>query len=183
MTAMTSLSSLHGQVPFDGWTVDDLPDSELRCELVDGSLLVTPPATPRHQEVAGALVRLLEPALPAQWRAVATQGLYFDTRNYRVPDLLVYDRGATRRGRITPGDVHLAVEIMSPGSVSTDRVAKPAQYAAAGIPHFWRLELDPLLLVVHRLAGEAYDVVGEFDDEVALQEPLTVRFRVPALLD
>ena len=180
---MTSLSSLHGQVPFEGWTVDDLPDSELRCELVDGGLLVTPPPGLRHQEVADALLHVLAPVVPAAWRAVAPQGLYFDERNYRVPDLLVYDRAASARGRVTPGDVHLAVEITSPGSVSTDRVAKPAQYAAAGIPHFWRLELDPLVLVVHRLAGTSYDVVGRFDGAVRLQEPLPVSFRVPALLD
>jgi len=170
------------QMPVDGWTVDDLPDDELRYELVDGGLLVTPPPLPRHQEVAGALVQLLQPVLPGTWRAVMSQGLSLDRRNYRVPDVLVYDRAASSRGRITPPDVHLAVEVMSPGSVSTDRVAKPAQYAAAGIPHFWRLELDPLLLVVHHLVGDAYEVVGRLSDEVHLDEPVSVAFRLTDLL-
>jgi hypothetical protein len=31
---------------------------------------------------------------------------------------------------------------MSPGSVNTDRTDKPAEYATAGINHFWRVELD-----------------------------------------
>ena len=171
------------QVPFDGWTVDDLPDDELRYELVDGGLLVTPPPLPRHQEVAQALVRALEAVLPRPWRAVMSQGLYLDRRNYRVPDVLVYDRAASARDRITPADVLLAVEVMSPGSVSTDRVTKPAQYAAAGIPHFWRLELDPLLLVVHRLSGSSYEVVAQLDDAVALDEPVPVAFRLAELLD
>ena len=171
------------EMPVDGWTVDDLPDDELRYELVDGGLLVTPPAVPQHREVAQALAQLLAPALPGAWRAVAPQGLHLDARNYRVPDVLVYDRAASARGRIPPADVHLAVEIMSPGSVSTDRVAKPAQYAAAGIGHFWRLELDPLLLVVHRLAGDAYEVVGRLTDEVVLDVPVPVAFRLAALLD
>lgn len=170
-------------VPYDGWTVDDMPELEGPCELVDGGLLVTPPGSPRHQAVAMALAVLLQPALPQKWRATAPQGLYLDERNYRVPDLLVYDRAAVDRGRISPPDVHLVGEVMSPGSVSTDRVTKPAQYAAAGIPYFWRLELDPLVLVVHRLAGRAYEEVGRFEDEVRLDEPVAVRFRLARLLD
>jgi Uma2 family endonuclease len=171
------------QVPVDGWTVDDLPDDRLRYELVDGGLLVTPPPVPRHQEVAMALAVLLTPALPRAWRATTAQGLYFDARNYRVPDVLVYERAASARGRITPPDVHLAVEVMSPGSVSTDQVTKPWQYAAAGIRHFWRLELDSLLLVAHRLVGSSYEVVGRYEDEVALKTPVPVRLRLASLLD
>lgn len=170
-------------VPYDGWTVDDMPELEGPCELVDGGLLVTPPGTPRHQAVAMALAVVLQPALPREWRATAPQGLYLDDRNYRVPDLLVYDRAAVDRGRITPGDVHLVGEVMSPGSVSTDRVAKPAQYASAGIPHFWRLELDPLVLVVHDLVGDVYREVARFDDIVSVVEPVGIDFRVAALLD
>ncbi len=171
------------QVPFDGWTVDDLPDVEFRYELVDGALLVTPPPVPRHQEASAALLMVLAPLLPPSWRAAVDPGLWFDQRNYREPDVLVYDRAASGRGRIVPAEVHLAVEVMSPGSVSTDRVAKPAQYAAAGISHFWRLELDPLVLVVHRLAGQSYEVVGRYEDEVALDEPVPVAFRLGTLLD
>jgi hypothetical protein len=74
------------------------------------------------------------------------------------------------------------VEVMSPSSVSNDRVTKPVQYAAANIPHFWRLEVDPLVLVVHRLAGSAYEVVGHYDDEVELDEPVPVAFRLAELL-
>ena len=173
------------QVPVDGWTVDDLLDDEYaRCrELVDGALVVSPAAELRHDEAAMSLWTSLSAVLPAHVRALTGTGVHFDRRNYRVPDVLVYDRAASGRGRITPADVVLAVEVMSPGSVSTDRVTKPAQYAAAGIPHFWRLELDPMLLVVHRLVGDAYEVVGLFSDEVQLDEPLPVAFRLSTLLD
>lgn len=172
-------------VPFDGWTVDDLSDDDTSrlCELVDGALLVTPPPSLRHQEVGIALQHLLARSLPPAWRCVTEAGLHFDQHNYRRPDVLVYDRTASARGRIAPSDVHLAVEIVSPGSVSTDRIAKPAQYAAAGIVSFWRLELDPLVLVVHRLAGDVYEVVGRFDDEVAVDDPVELRFPLATLLD
>ena len=173
------------QVPVDGWTVDDLPDDEYSrlYELVDGALLVTPPARLRHDEAAAALSLLLRTAVAPDQRVLTARGVYFDRRNYRVPDVVVYDQGASARDRITAADVHLVVEVMSPGSVSTDRVAKPAQYAAAGIPHFWRLELDPLVLVVHRLVDDADEVVGRYDDEVRLDEPVPVAFRLATLLD
>ncbi|HWG94280.1 MAG TPA: hypothetical protein VNU66_08665 [Mycobacteriales bacterium] len=47
----------------------------------------------------------------------------------------------------------------------------------------WRLELDPLLLVVHRLAGSAYEVVAQHHDVVELDEPVPVAFRLGDLLD
>lgn len=170
------------QVPADGWTVDDLPEDG-RYELVDGALLVTPPPSLRHSVAAASLARLLLPHLPVGLGVLTEPGVHFDLRNYRQPDVVVYDRRAHVRDRIAPTDVLLTVEVMSPSSVSTDRVTKPAQYAAAGIPHFWRLELDPLLLLVHRLAGDAYEVVGSYDDEVALDEPVPLAFRVSTLLD
>lgn len=171
-------------VPYDGWTVEAMPDDELfrHCELVDGALVVNPPPTLRHQEVAMDLAMLLRPRLAEAWRVVVEPGVQFDRRNYRQPDVVVYDAAASARERIEPRDVLLAVEVMSPASVSTDRVAKPAQYAAAGIPHFWRLELDPLLLVVHRLLEASYEVTGRYDDEVVLTEPVEVSFRMATLL-
>ena len=42
-----------------------------------------------------------------------------------------------------PQDCALVIEVMSPGSVTTDQNDKPAKYAAARIAHFWRVEHAP----------------------------------------
>jgi Uma2 family endonuclease len=144
---------------------------------------VTPPPALRHQLATSSLLRVLLPQLPTGLAVVVEPGLHFDDRNYRQPDVVVFDRRALAGDRLAPRDVLLAVEVMSPSSVSTDRVTKPAQYADAGIPHFWRLELDPLLLVVHRLAGDAYEVAGRLTDDVRLDEPVPVAFRLATLLE
>ena len=178
---MTAMATVAFPYPVDAFTVDDLPE-DVRCELVDGALLVVPPAELRHDEVAAALVAVLHAVLPHDLRVMGPRGVHFDRRNYRVPDVVVYRRAARDRNRIDPENAVLVVEVVSPSSVSTDRVAKPAQYAAAGIPHFWQLELDPLVLVTHAL-GDAYRVTGRYDDEVAVDEPVPLRFRLEELLD
>lgn len=78
--------------------------------------------------------------------------------SYRLPDLIVVP-GALVGQRINPmpaAQVLLAVEVVSPGSVTTDRITKPAQYAAAGIPNYWRVETEPALsLTAYRLDENA----------------------------
>lgn len=39
-------------------------------------------------------------------------------------------------------DVVLAVEIISPGSRRMDTVVKQGEYADAGIPHYWVVDID-----------------------------------------
>lgn len=178
---MTVMQTLH--VPPDGWTVDEVPEIEGRWELVDGVLLVTPPEAPRNSRAASRLHLLLAPQLADGWEVLIGGGLSFDQRNHRMPDLLVCRSTAVDAGRVRAADVLLAVEVMSPSSVSTDRVTKPAQYAAAGIPHFWRFEPKARLLVTSELAGDVYRETARFDDLVAVREPVPLAFRLGDLFD
>ncbi|MFI5621619.1 Uma2 family endonuclease [Streptomyces sp. NPDC051567] len=58
------------------------------------------------------------------------------------PDIAVIDSDAAASLTV---DAHvlIVVEIASPSTRVTDRKMKPALYAAAGIPYYWRLELEP----------------------------------------
>lgn len=175
----------------DGWSVDDLhalPDDGNRYELLDGRLLVSPPPELSHQHLVSGLVSVLRQQLPQGLTAVAAPGLYYDPRNYRVPDVAVFPRAVLERPRprLAPPDVLLAVELVSPGSARVDRVLKPAEYAAAGIASFWRWETEDGVLVVHDLRGEGdgagYREVARFDDVVEVERPAPLRFRVADLL-
>jgi Uma2 family endonuclease len=78
--------------------------------------------------------------------------------SYRTPDLAVVRTSLVglRTRPIPPSDVLLAVEVVSPSSVTTDRITKPAQYASAGIPAYWRVETSPeVSLTAYVLPGEA----------------------------
>ena len=51
----------------DGFTVEDRlarPDDGLRYELIDGSMIVSPPPVPRHQRVVNRLMEQMRPGLP-----------------------------------------------------------------------------------------------------------------------
>ncbi|HYS38016.1 MAG TPA: Uma2 family endonuclease [Pseudonocardiaceae bacterium] len=58
----------------------------------------------------------------------------------RRPDVVVYDASLPDDAALRPEHCMLVVEVMSPGSVTADQIDKPAEYAAAGIEHFWRVE-------------------------------------------
>lgn len=71
--------------------------------------------------------------------------MVIDNRNAPKPDVVVFDQaGLDIRTveQIPVEKVVLAVEVVSEGSRLADRFAKPALYAQAGIPSYWRIERD-----------------------------------------
>jgi Uma2 family endonuclease len=57
------------------------------------------------------------------------------------PSAVVYRADTIDITPTRPEHVLLVAEIVSPGSETTDRIVKLDQYACAGIPFYWRLEL------------------------------------------
>jgi len=58
----------------------------------------------------------------------------------RRPDVVVFDAALPDDAVLLPEHCLLVVEVMSPSSLTMDQIDKPAEYAAAGIGHFWRVE-------------------------------------------
>jgi Uma2 family endonuclease len=153
---------------------DELPEDNSRhYELHEGVLIVTPRAIPLRQKVAYHLQRALDAQLPYEWDTfydveVVLRSVFPPI--VRAPDVVVVSAEAAEANppRFTPDQVLLAVEVISPGSRNTDTITKPAEYAAAGIPHYWVIDPDPpLSLTAFHLAGDlgyqqAPAVVGRF---------------------
>jgi Uma2 family endonuclease len=86
--------------------------------------------------------------------------------------------------RIDAADVLLAVEILSPGSRRTDRVAKADEYAEGGILHYWIVDLDaPISLTALRLVDGAYVGDTVTDGALDLTSVGPIRLDLPSLLD
>jgi Uma2 family endonuclease len=169
------------------WTERDLlglPDDGQRHELLEGRLLVSPPPAGRHQGVADRLHRLLANAAPTQLQTVEALGVRIPGGSLLVPDVMVADAEAVwadDSGVLDPDHVRLVVEIVSPGSVTMDRLTKPALYARAGIPALWRVELGDRgpAVVTSRLASGAYVEEGT----ARPGRPLAATWPFPVRLD
>jgi Uma2 family endonuclease len=144
-------SPLRWTAPDGSWTEPDLhlfPQDGHRYEIVDGSLHVTPPADGPHEAVVRALVTTLRGAAPPGWWVCSRLGIATGASNL-VPDVTVLRPRSSGSSWSDPADVALVVEVEAPASRHYDRLLKPAVYAAAGIPAYWRVEIDSGAPVVH----------------------------------
>jgi len=85
-------------------------------------------------------------------------------------------------------DLLLVAEVVSPrsGSERTDRVQKVGEYAKAGIPLYWIIELDPdPKVTVLSLGDDAYELVAEVraGHVLNVREPFPVSFDPVALTE
>ena len=105
---------------------------------------------------------------------------------YRTPDLAVVHTSLVgHRTRPTlPADLLLVVEVVSPSSVTTDRITKPAQYAAAGIPAYWRVETSPEISLTAYVLPDGAGVFAEVGTWTAGQTAhLEQPFRIDVAID
>ncbi|UQU65748.1 Uma2 family endonuclease [Couchioplanes caeruleus] len=145
MTAeMVAPAWMHEQVTaeqYATWTEEQCAG----IEIVDGMVLVSPSASKRHNRLARLLANALDSAAGPDWNADTD----FDVRlqdvplNNRRPDVTVYRADALDVSPTRPEHVLLVVEVVSPGSETTDRIVKADQYAKAGIQFYWRVEQTP----------------------------------------
>jgi Uma2 family endonuclease len=178
--------------PEGGYTSDDLdrlPNLPPHTELIDGSLVFVSAQTTFHMRAIRWLVFSLLSQAPEHMDVFHEFTVELGRRNRLEPDVLVVRAGADtgpKRTKLQPEDVLLAVEVVSEESVERDREAKPRKYAAAGIPHFWRVEEgdDGLPVVfVYELdpATRAYGLAGIYHDQLKLRHPFDTDIDLTAI--
>ncbi|WP_371546531.1 Uma2 family endonuclease [Streptomyces sp. NBC_00554] len=202
MGAITSTASGNGRddeppyywpiPPPEGWAADDLdriPGLPPHTELIDGSLVFVSPRTAFH----GRCVRLLENSLleqaPDHLDVMREMTIKLDIKNRPEPDVLVFPVEANTGPKQTwykPEDIVLAAEVVSPDSRERDREVKLRKYAAAEVPHFWRVEDDDNglpVVYVYELdsATKSYALTGIFHDRLKLTVPFEVEIDLTAI--
>ena len=166
------------------WAALDLEPSS-RYEVHQGVLIVAPRPHALHQRAMARLATALDAVLPSDLTALADfeivmAGVAGGPATVRVPDVVVLPErlAAADPVRLTAADVLLAIEIASPGTRRTDRMTKLGQYADAGIPHYWILELGPPVeLTAQVLVDGDYEITARCSGVVNLLSP------VPLLID
>lgn len=125
----------------DWEALDHEPDGP-RVELIDGALHLTPAHA--HQLLGDELRQHIKTALRAagrtDLRVVTAVGVRVASSHGFIPDIAVVRKPPENATVIRVADLLLAVEIVSPRTRKQDRIVKPAAYAAAGVPFYWRVE-------------------------------------------
>ncbi|WP_372500550.1 Uma2 family endonuclease [Streptomyces meridianus] len=170
--------------PPGGYTADDLdrlPDLPPHTELIDGSLVFVSPQTKFHSRTMRLLDNGLLRTVPDDFDVDREMSVVLGPRQRPEPDVMVVRADADTGPAQTAyraEDVVLAVEVVSEESEDRDRDTKPAKYAKAGIPHFWRVESDGgrPVVYVYELdpATRAYVATGIHHDRLKLTVPYDI---------
>ena len=173
--------------PPGGFTAGDLPRLieavDARFELLDGEVLMMAPATHWHDEVVDILKHALRQIAPRAVVIATEKGIDLG-HTVPEPDVLVVSRAAVKSDSLVfqPADVHLAIEVVSPGTRTKDRTLRPAQYASAGIKCFWRVENEDDAMVVYSfelLPEGIYAPTGVFHTRIKLDRPFPIDVEIP----
>lgn len=153
----------------DEWKLVDylaLPD-DTRMELVRGVLRPMARANTIGRRVQRRLTNMIEAQCPPEFQVELEEIVVFheEPPQARIPDLSMFARAGRvdSTNHVEARHVQIAVEVVSPGSEDEDRQFKPWEYAQNGIPHFWRVELEPAIAVhTYVLTDGAYVNAGVF---------------------
>lgn len=125
------------------------------------------PATGEHQSAVGFLYRVVAAYCELRgWGMVLTGPAALQLREDVVPepDVFVLSPQDSSRATGVPLQVRpvLVVEVMSPSTRTLDLNEKAEDYAQAGIPEYWVVDMERRQLWVHSPGGDGgrYQVVG-----------------------
>ena len=138
-----------------------LPE-DVRCEIIDGELIMAASRDTKHQRIARDLLLLLhsfsqDNRLGETYHAPTA--VYLSETNVVEPDLLFI--AAARSQILTYDDVRgapdLVIEIVSPATAEIDRIVKAELYGRFGVAEYWLCDemaetVDTLRLADGRLA-------------------------------
>ncbi len=148
-------------VPKEHMTLEEFfaLDEDVWAEWEDGEVIIMPPASERHQDIARFLTMLigffveahdLGRVYPAPFAMHLPK-----TRRVREPDLLVVLKENLHRLQKThlQGPADLVVEILSEESALRDRGAKFAEYELEGVKEYWLIDPQEQRVDVFVLEG------------------------------
>jgi Uma2 family endonuclease len=170
-------------------TADDLavlPDDGHRYELIDGTLIVTPAPSWKHQRAVVRLLKALMDAVPDDRFEVLTAP--FDVRladdTVLQPDILVC-RQADLTQRNLPVAPLLAVEVLSPSTRLIDLNLKKARYEASACQSYWVVDPTAPSITSWEMRDRAYveSAACAGGEPFTTTLPFTVSFSPAQLVD
>lgn len=149
----------------------DWADEDTLAEWVDGKVVMTSPASVRHQEVVEFLQILIGTFVKVHpiGKVLVPPFQMKLARSGREPDLLFIATNHQDRLQKTrlDGPADLVVEVISPESFTRDRGEKYSEYESAGIPEYWLIDPEREVAEFYQLdARGRYQAIATDADEV-----------------
>lgn len=158
----------------------NLPDDE-RYEVIDGELIMAAAPSVIHQIIQdniGLSLNLFIRANNLGRMLYAATDVLLSNTNVVQPDILFVSR--ERAHILTYGVINgapdLVVEILSPSTARLDKVRKRELYARFRVPEYWQADAETRSVAVLTLAGDDYEVAGEYGMGETLVSPLLPGF-------
>lgn len=153
-----------------------------RYELIDGELLVTPAPRNSHQLAVGEVHALLHAYLervPVGIAATSPWDLELKPDTIVQPDVFVIPADTPNAREIRAWtdatSLLLAVEVLSPSSLRTDRITKRDFYLANGVEEYWIIDLDARVFERWRASSETPQILRDrIIWSPAGRDPLTI---------
>jgi Uma2 family endonuclease len=162
-------------------------DERGRYELQEGSLVVSPSPRPHHAKAMGRLFLQLTQQMPDHLDVLLDIDVDLELVPVsqpgfvRRPDLIIADKAAPDRaeadGRlIRASEVRIVIELVSSGLRRLDNVIKRGEYADAGIPYYWIVDIEPpvSLLQCHLTEEFGYIDDGAVTGAFSVSDPFPV---------
>ena len=169
------------------WTYETyaaLPDDGNRYEVVQGVLMMSPAPETAHQGVIQRISHYLDERIFAPRIGLVFTGpidVVLSAHTTVQPDVLVVLKEHTNR--IQPkrivGVPDLAVEVISPGSATYDRLVKYSAYERAGVPEYWLVNASERTIEVFVLEEGQYRSSGAFTGSQILQSKIVPESPIP----
>ena len=139
---------------------EQITDEDVKCEYVDGELIVHSPASLAHEELTGFVLGLLREFVTSHRRGRAFGSnavMQLGARRFSpdVSVLLDESRSRERGGRVV-GPMDLVVEVISRSTRSYDLQTKLPAYREGRVHEIWFVDAERHQFDVHALAGEDY---------------------------
>ena len=119
-------------------------DEDTLAEWMNGKVIMTSPASLRHQLIAQFLGRVLAGYVEAERLGIVISAPFQMKleQSGREPDVLFLAENHRDRLRATylDGPADLVIEILSPESIGRDRGEKFYEYERAGILEYWLID-------------------------------------------
>ncbi len=164
----------------------DLPEDphEIRRELVDGEITVSPSPSFAHGVAIGKLMTIINNHIGASRLGVVSTDVdnVISKFTVRRPDVLYFSfkrlHLATAKKTIQ-GAPDLCVEFISPGSERIDRVQKFREYANYGVVNYWIVDPIARTAEAYTLTDGKYALSGSGGGEQIVRFPPFLELKIP----